>query len=101
MEAEDVRDRIATLKVEKERLEEEVRQIEQAKSPIALHPTAIASYLQSVENLEGAIRSNSLHGSEDSKSALRELVDAVIVSPPEHNESGLKIEVRGYLSRPG
>jgi hypothetical protein len=31
--------------------------------------------------------------------ALRELVDAVIVSPPDNAENRMRIEVRGYLSR--
>jgi site-specific DNA recombinase len=99
LEAGDVGDRIAALKAEKKKLEEQISRIGQSKSPVALHPTAIASYLHSVENLEQSIRSNSLQGGEESKNALRELVDAVIVNPPENNASGMKIEVRGHLSR--
>ena len=99
LEAEDVRDRIARLKTEKEGLQQEICRLEHSKSPIALHPTAITAYLASVENLEDSIRTNSLAASEDSKSALRELVEAVIVGPPETNEIGMKIEVRGYLSK--
>jgi hypothetical protein len=34
-----------------------------------------------------------------SKNALRKLVDVVIISPPENSENGVRIEVRGYLSR--
>jgi site-specific DNA recombinase len=99
LEAEDVRERIATLKEEKKRLEREITSIEQSKVAVALHPTAITSYVETVENLEQSIRSNSLGGSEESKLALRDLIDAVIVSPPERDGSGPKIEVRGYLSR--
>ena len=80
-------------------MQQEICRLERSTSPIALHPTAITAYLVSVENLEDSIRTNSLHAGEDSKSALRELVDAVIVGPPETNEIGMKIEVRGYLSR--
>jgi site-specific DNA recombinase len=99
LEAEDVRDRVAELKEEKRRLEQEISQIEQSKAPIALHPTAITSYLHSIDDLEQSIRNNSLQGSEESKTALRGLVDGVIVSPPDEDDSGMRIEVRGYLSR--
>ncbi len=81
LDAEDVRDRIAGLKAEKEGLQQEICRLEHSKLPVALHPTTITAYLVSVENLEDSIRTNSLHASEDSKSALRELVDAVIVRP--------------------
>ena len=99
LEAGDVGDRIAALKAEKKKLEGQISHIEQSKSPVALHPTAIASYLHSVENLEQSIRRNSLQGSEESKNALRDLVEAVVINPPENDQSGMKIEVRGYLSR--
>jgi len=99
LEAEDVGDRIAAMKAEKKKLEERIGRTEQSKSPVALHPTAITSYLHSVENLEQSIRCNSLQGSEESKNALRELAEAVVINPPENDESGIKIEVRGYLSR--
>jgi hypothetical protein len=52
-----------------------------------------------VENLERSIRNNSLQGREESKTALRELVDGVVVSPPESDGGQIKIEVRGYLAR--
>ena len=39
-----------------------------------------------MENLQETITTNSLHGSEESKNALRELVDAVIINPPENRE---------------
>jgi site-specific DNA recombinase len=99
LEAEDVRERIAALKAENKRLEDEISRIEQSRAPIALHPTAITSYLRSVENLEETVRSNSLYASEESKTALRELVDGVVVSPPDKAEDRMRIEVRGYLSR--
>ena len=59
----------------------------------------MASYLRCVDDLEQSIRANSLQGSEESKKALRELVDVVIINPAEKDGSGIKIEVRGYLSR--
>jgi hypothetical protein len=59
----------------------------------------MTSYWQCVDELEKAIGGNLLHGSEQSKNALRELVDAVIISAPESDESGIRIEVRGYLSQ--
>jgi hypothetical protein len=58
----------------------------------------MASYMECVDNLEQAIRANSLQGSEQSKTALRELVDAVIIHPSD-DDSGPRIEVLGYLSR--
>ena len=56
LEAGDVGDRIAALKAEKKKLEGQISHIEQSKTPVVLHPTAIASYLHSVENLEATIR---------------------------------------------
>src|SRR4029078_3922153 len=56
LEAEDVRDRIAGLKAEKEEWLQKISRLEESKSPIALHPTAITAYLASVENLEDSIR---------------------------------------------
>ena len=44
----------------------------------------LGKLFHSVENLQETIRTNSLHGSEESKNALRELVDAVIINPPEN-----------------
>jgi site-specific DNA recombinase len=97
-EAEDIRERITALKAEKKRLEGEIGRIEQSRAPIALHPTAITSYLRSVENLEETVKSNSI-ASQESKMALRELVDGVVVSPPDKAKDRMRIEVRGYLSR--
>jgi site-specific DNA recombinase len=99
VEPEDMRERIACLKQEKQKIEDELEGLQLSKIPVALHPTAMTSYLQCVNDLEEAIRANAVHGSEQSKNALRELVDAVIISPPENDESGMRIEVRGYLSR--
>jgi site-specific DNA recombinase len=99
VEPEDMRERIASLKQDKKKIEGDLERLESSKRPIALHPTAMASYMQCVENLEQVIRTNSLQGSEDSKTALRQLVDAVVIYPPPKDESGMRIEVRGYLSR--
>jgi site-specific DNA recombinase len=96
---EDMRERIACLKQEKQKIEAELGRVQSSKTSVALHPTAMASYLQCVDELEEAIRANAVQGREQSKNALRELVDAVIISPPENDESGMRIEVRGYLSR--
>ena len=99
VEAEDVREKIAARKLEEKKLEEDIRRLESSKTPVVLHPTALTSYLHSVENLQETIRTNSLHGSEESKNALRELVDAVIINPPENHLSGMEIEVHGHLSQ--
>jgi site-specific DNA recombinase len=99
VDPEDMRERIASLKQEKKKIESELARLQASKSPVVLHPTAMASYCQCVDNLEQAIRTNSLHGSEESKNALRELVDSVIISPAQKGEKGMRIEVRGYLSR--
>src|SRR4029079_5515359 len=95
----DVRDKVATRKEAKEKLQQEISRSQQSTGSIALHPTAINAYLKSVEQLEESIRTNSLEGSEQSKTALRELVDAAIVYPPQESDKGMRIEVRGYLSR--
>jgi site-specific DNA recombinase len=97
-DADDVKDKVAALKQEREKLHQEIAR-SQSATPIVLHPTAITSYLESVSQLETVIRANSLAGSERSRTALRELVDAVIVCPPEEGRTGAKIEVRGYLAR--
>jgi site-specific DNA recombinase len=81
VEPEDMRGRIANLKQEKQKIKTNLEGIQSSKSPVVLHPTAMASYCQCVDNLEQAIRTNSLHGSEESKNALGELVDSVIVYP--------------------
>ena len=46
----------------------------------------LGKLFHSAENLQETTRTNSLHGSEESKNALRELVDAVIINPPENRE---------------
>jgi site-specific DNA recombinase len=94
-----MRERIACLKQEKQKIESDLERLQSSKTPVVLHPTAMASYLHCVDELEQSIRTNSLHGSEESKKALRELVDAVIINPAEKDGSGMKIEVRGYPSR--
>jgi site-specific DNA recombinase len=99
VEPEDVREKIACLKQEKQRIESDLERLQSSKTAVVLHPTAMASYLRCVDDLEQATRTNSLHGSEESKKALRELVDGVVVSPPEDATDQMKIEVRGYLSR--
>ena len=50
-----------------------------------------------MDELEEAIRA--VQGGEQSKNALRKLVDVVIISPLENSQNGTRIEVRGYLSR--
>jgi len=99
VEPEDKREKIACLKQEKQKIEIDLERLQSSKTPVVLHPTAMASYLHCVEDLEQSIRTNSLHGSEESKRALRELVDGVVVSPSDKAEDRMRIEVRGYLSR--
>jgi site-specific DNA recombinase len=99
VDPEDVRERIACLKQEKQKIEGELERLQSSKIPVTLHPTVMASYSKCVDELEEAIRAKSLEGSERSKMALRELVDGVVVYPASSDESGMRIEVRGYLSR--
>jgi site-specific DNA recombinase len=99
LEHDDVRERLPRLKTERDALQQEIDQIEMSKAPIALHPTAITSYLDSVERLEQVIRGNPLQGNEESKTALRKLVDSILIHAPDTEGRGMRIEVRGYMSR--
>ncbi len=94
-----MREKIAGLKQEKKTVEVELEGLEAAKTPVLLHPTAMASYLRCVDSLEQSIRTSSLEGSEASKDALRQLVDSVIAYPPQSGGGDMRVEVRGYLAR--
>jgi flagellar capping protein FliD len=96
-EADDVREKVATLKDERKKLQEETDRIGQASISVALHPTAITAYLKSVEQLESSIMKNSIEGREQSKATLRELVESVIVQPTQEG-GGMRIQVQGYLA---
>jgi site-specific DNA recombinase len=95
VEPEDVRERIAGLKQEKQKIEIDLERFQSSKTPVVLHPTAMASYFRCVDDLEQSIKINSLHGSEESKSALRELVDSVVVSPPDKAADRMTVEGAG------
>src|SRR5262245_27744635 len=51
VEPEDMRERIACLKQEKQKIEGDLERLQSSKIPVALHPTAMISYLQCVDEL--------------------------------------------------
>jgi site-specific DNA recombinase len=85
--------RLAELEAEIERREARLRAAEEA-SVVALHPTAIASYLSAVEELQATLSAG------DAKGAclkLRELVETIIVQPRKANDQ-IRFEIRGRLA---
>ena len=70
---------------------------EGALANVELHPAAINRYLQTVEDLHGIMVRNLKEGSGETGTILRELVESVIVHPPEKGAGG-SIQIRGRLA---
>jgi DNA invertase Pin-like site-specific DNA recombinase len=96
-EEHEVKDRLAELRAERKRLEEELLAAEKPPEVVSLHPAAITRYRQQVECLSEALRTHSLNGDQEPAAAFRELVESVTVMPTLDGEP-LKIELRGRLA---
>jgi hypothetical protein len=96
-EEHEVKDRLAELRAEPKRLEEELLAAEKPPEVVSLHPAAITRYREQVECLSGALRTHSLNGNDEPAAAFRELVESVTVMPSADGEP-LRIELRGRLA---
>lgn len=87
---------LAPLRVEAASIAAELERIEPAPKIISLHPAAVASYLATIEKLDEAIRSSDDGAFEQVKSAIRDLVDEVVVHPLA--DGAIEVEVIGHLA---
>ncbi|WP_349629023.1 zinc ribbon domain-containing protein [Bradyrhizobium diazoefficiens] len=96
---EDAKQRIAELKQERLRVEAELAALEEAPTPISLHPATLDRYIETVNALADTIASHT--SAEDDRGPLvadfRALVHRVIVHPKGPWE-GFEVEVRGKLA---
>lgn len=87
--------KIADLGREKQRLASELERLAEPVKVVALHPAATAHYLKVVDDLAGAIRARD--GSSDMASAIRELIESVLVHRTEPGEP-IRLKVNGRLA---
>lgn len=85
------------LRAERMRLEADLAAADEKPKVVALHPHAIKVYLEAVSRLADDLREVAEAGDDRPKMALRNLVEAVIVMPPDENKE-LYVEVRGHLA---
>ena len=81
---------------EKERIEQELARQEPEEKIVSLHPAAIKRYEKHVENLSNAFEDGITSDNEEAASALRDLVEKIIVG---HDADGqLSLAVHGRLA---
>ena len=97
IEDQDAKERLAKLKQERAELAATLEGIAAASKIVALHPASVAQYLRQVEELDKTINRGSQEGSESSKNALRDLIEAVVVT--RHKAGNVDVEVRSRLAR--
>lgn len=88
---------LPALKDEQERLVTELAALGSRSSVIELHPTAVAAYLDAIDDVRSLIAAGGQEGSEASKNTLRDLIETVTVFPPTPKD-GVAIEVTGQLA---
>jgi site-specific DNA recombinase len=89
--------RITQLTQEKQQLEGELS----AAGPdpiVSLHPSALTRYLAAVDDLAGTLAAGAIDSTRESPKALRDLIDCVLVHPPEHSDAAPGLEIRGRLA---
>jgi hypothetical protein len=64
---------------------------------VALHPSTVARYLASIEDLAGTLSRRSVDGGEEIAAALRELIAEIVIHPAGRDEP--RIEVTGRLAK--
>ncbi len=94
--ASSIKDRLLELESEKSRVEAEIAETQPELDTVALHPTAMARYLEQIENLSEALKSGGLNQG-SAAAAFRALVASVIVHPVEPR-TPLDIEIQGETS---
>ncbi len=97
LDEDDVKDEVASLKIEKAKLSDRLKSIEAASNIVMLHPPNVAQYVRQMAALEEAINQGTDEGSDASKNALRDLIEAVVITR-EKNGQTVKIEVRSRLA---
>jgi site-specific DNA recombinase len=88
---------LPALRAERADIEAELQRASEAPIIVELHPNAVREYLKAVERMDEALRNHAAEGRSDSQRALRDLVEAVVVSPPDENRF-INVEVRGHLA---
>ncbi len=95
--AETVGERILALETDKIRLRAALAEAPQATDAVALHPTAVARYLEQVTALSQALGQTRRVEQGSAAAWFRSLVESVIVHPVAAKQP-LEVELRGYLS---
>jgi len=87
----------AALQTERATLQSELAALGSKPSTVELHPTAVSSYLGSLDDLDAALRSPDGTASPEAFGAVRDLVHRIVIHPC--NDGKTAIEVEGSLSR--
>ncbi len=96
---EKARSQIGGLESELADLRAELEQCDDAPQIVSLHPRAVDTYLEAVARLEATVATTGVeHNQGDAQTAVRDLVEAVIVHPAKAAEK-LDIEIRGHFAR--
>ena len=93
---EDAKERIADLKTKKAEAIASLQSIDNPPNVVALHPTAIKNYMEMIQELDNTLREKSPAASEEAKTALRSLVNSIVVHPAV--EKQIKLDINGHLS---
>ena len=90
-------ERLPELRAARDRAQAELAGADEPPKLISLHPAALRDYLRSIDRLEATIMAGREHG-EESTAALRDLIEAISVSPAPDGANGAQIEIRGHLT---
>ncbi len=89
---------IPALRAERDRVRAELLACDEPPRVLQLHPEAIKRYLASINRLDLTLAQTAVDGDEEPRQALRDLVDRVVVKPPDADRI-VTVEVHGHLSR--
>ena len=85
---------LPALRSEKATLETELTSIGQTPKVVELHPTAIASYLRTVDDLETALIEGSDTAEHPASKPIRDLIDRVVITPAGREPAYIRVEGR-------
>ncbi len=86
------------LRAERDQLRAELAASDEPPKVITLHPAAIKAYLASINRLEVVLAQHAVEGDEEPRKALRDLIEAVVVHPP-NDDRIVMIDIKGQLAK--
>lgn len=97
IEEDELERELPPLKVVRDRLRSELAATDEPPRIVSLHPAAVTAYLRAIDTLHETIAAGAEHG-EESKQALRSLIDKIVVMPGAAGASPA-LRIDGHLTK--